>query len=308
MRQASISTASLIVVAAIASAREARAQAPSADALFQEGLKLFDAGRTHEACERFAQSYHLDAALGTLQNLATCHEQEGRTARAHAEFEDLVEKAARAGPGHKAREVLGRQHAAALAKKLSKIELQLGAGPNVEEIRIDDAPLARPLWQAPVNLDPGAHTLVFRAAGKREASVSITVATGPSAAPVDVPHLADTPPAAPPPRHGVSLRTIGIVTGGAGALGIVLGAVFGGVTFAQKGAASAHCTGQYCDPQGLALMDSAHGYAAASTTAFVLGIGAAGAGAFLFVWGGREGRADVRVGAAPGGLRVSGAF
>src|SRR6185312_2472707 len=141
-------TAAVVVLAGLLTARGARAEGGNADALFQEGLKLFDAGRTHEACERFEQSYRLDAALGTLQNLATCHEQEGRTARAYAEFEDLAEKANRAGAGQKARELLGRGRAAALAKKLSRIELHLGPGANVEEIRVADPVVERPLWQA----------------------------------------------------------------------------------------------------------------------------------------------------------------
>src|SRR5262249_22295429 len=58
------------------------------------------------------------------------------------------------------------------------------------------------------------------------------------------------------------------------------------VAFADKGAAGAHCTGMYCDAQGLSLQDAAHRYATASTTTFVLGLAAAGTGAFLFVWGG----------------------
>src|SRR4051794_23814576 len=110
--------AGALLVASLGLASGARAGGSAADAQFQEGLKLFDAGRTHEACERFEASLRLDPALGTLQNLATCHEQEGRTARAFAEYEEL---ATRAGQAKQAvRETFGRQHAAALGKKLSR--------------------------------------------------------------------------------------------------------------------------------------------------------------------------------------------
>jgi hypothetical protein len=300
--------AAALLLATLLVAQRARSQNPAADALFTEGLKLFDAGRTHEACERFEQSYRLDPALGTLQNLATCHEQDGRTARAHAEFNELAERANKAGLGQKAREILGRQRAAALEKKLSKIELHVGAGANVEEIRVDDAPLDRSLWQAPLALDPGPHTLVFRAAGKLEATQTVSVSVTPGVVPVEVPRLADPAKPPPPPRPGFPLRTVGLIVGGAGAVGLVLGGVFGGLTFAQKGAAAAHCTGMYCDAQGLSLQGSAHGFAAASTATFVIGLAAAGTGAFLFVWGGRGNRTAVRVGPAMGGATVSGVW
>jgi tetratricopeptide (TPR) repeat protein len=313
VRQATIPAAFLIALAAIASTRRAGAQAPSADALFQEGLKLFDAGKTHEACERFEASLRLDPALGTLQNLATCHEADGKTARAYAEFLDLADAAAKAGVGQKAREILGRQRAATLAKKLSKIELVLGTGANVTEIRIDDVPLDRARWTAPVPVDPGAHTVVFAAPGKVAKAQSIDVSATPGVVPLEVPVLPNVPPPPPPPSKGMApMRITGLAVGGVGALGIVLGSVFGGVTFAKKGAATPHCTGMYCDQEGLSLENAAHAYAAASTASFVIGLAAAGTGAFLYVWGGRTSSVALRVApnvsARSGALRVDGSF
>lgn len=265
------------------------------------------------ACDRFEASLRLDPALGTLQNLATCHEQEGRTARAHAEFERLAEQAAKAGPGQKAREIFGRKHAAALSKKLSQVELQLGADANVAAIRIDGDPLPREAWNAPVALDPGTHSIVFDTPGKQPVTQTIVVAAAPSAVPLVVPHLEGVPPPPPPPPppvRGIPLRTVAYALGGAGAVGIVLGSTFGGLTFAEKGAAAPHCSGMYCDAQGLSLQNQAYAYATASTTAFVLGLAAGGAGAFLFVWGGPDARLSIGA-TSPGstiGMRVDGTW
>jgi serine/threonine-protein kinase len=110
---------------------------------------------------------------------------------------------------------------------------------------------------------------------------------------VTVPHLEGFAP--PPPPTGIPLRTLAYAIGGAGVVGVFLGSVFGGLTFAKKGAAGPHCSGMYCDAQGLSLQNAAHAYATASTTAFVLGLAAGSAGAFLFVWGGPERRLTLGV-------------
>jgi hypothetical protein len=293
-----------LLSAGLAFAPRARAQGSRADAFFQEGVKLLEAGRTHEACVLFEQSLRLDPAPGTLQNLAICHEEEGRTATAHAEFEELARQAA--ADGQKAREALGRQRAAALARRLSQVEFRFAADANVAEIGVDDARLDRAAWKTPLALDPGPHTLTFGAPGKRAVARSITVSSAPGTTPVDVPQLEDagTPP--------VPLRTLGLVVGGAGIAGIALGSVFGGLTFSKKAESDAHCMGKFCDDQGVAAMSTAYRYATASTALFVLGLAATGTGTFLFVWGGRPPSAGLRVSpqvsASAAGLRFDGAF
>src|SRR5215471_19286696 len=78
---------------AVAAEPPPEGNAAIAEALFRHGRELLDAGKVSEACEKFAASQRADPALGTLLNLAACHEREGRTATAWSEFTDAYAQA-----------------------------------------------------------------------------------------------------------------------------------------------------------------------------------------------------------------------
>src|SRR5262245_8861552 len=67
----------------------------AAETLFVEGRKLVEEGSVEAGCAKLAESQTLDPAVGTLVNLADCHERLGRLATAWREFREAAALAAR---------------------------------------------------------------------------------------------------------------------------------------------------------------------------------------------------------------------
>jgi hypothetical protein len=165
-----------------------------ADTLFRQGTHELDAGQVEAACSDLRESLHLDPELGTLLNLALCHEKSGDRAAARAEY--LAASAWAAESNQPERRDFARQHANDLERELSRVLLDL---PDVKGLAIDvDArPVADPMSSLPLFLDAGPHVLSVRAPGKEALVLHVTVLasqpgrTGAPAQIVAVPALED---------------------------------------------------------------------------------------------------------------------
>src|SRR5580704_15523931 len=120
---------SLIPVLALATAlgRPAAAQgsdAASATALFQEGREAAKKGDYATACLKMEESFRIDAAVGTLLNLADCQEHLGHLASAWQRFQEAADKLAAADD----RLAAVKQRVAALAPRLPKLVVTLAPG------------------------------------------------------------------------------------------------------------------------------------------------------------------------------------
>src|SRR6266481_6114613 len=82
--------AALTVAVALALSRESGAATPSesaaAQALFDKARQLMAAGKYTLACPKLEESQRLDPSTGTLLNLGSCYEHEGRIAAAWTKF------------------------------------------------------------------------------------------------------------------------------------------------------------------------------------------------------------------------------
>jgi hypothetical protein len=257
-----------------------------AEGLFKEGLRLFDAGQVAKACSKFEDSYKLDPALGTLQNLALCHEKQGRLVDAYGELTELLTKAQ--GAGKTQRADVAREHLASLDPKVSRIVLTFGEGVQVTAVEIDGA--ARD-WHAPIAVDAGHHTITAHAEGRPDARVEYDATTGgpqpvsvafAGGVPVGAPTSTPPPPLPPaptsptstaPPATGPS-KVLVFGLAGVGVAGVAVGSVFGVLTFSQKSAGDSHCSGAYCDASGLSSENNAHTSATVSTIGFAVGLAA----------------------------------
>lgn len=281
----------LLVVSAVATScfapDDARAQMSNemrSDYLFRKGEKEFDSGKYAEACADFAESLRLGPKLGTLLNLALCHETIGKTATAWNEFHYAAVWAAQ--NNQKERREFAAQHAATLESKLPRVMLQMPAGAAIATVEVDGEPIPDSRWYLPLFLDPGEHAVAVTAPGKERTTIKFRVTTAANEQLVTIPVLADetpkptplvpAPPFTDPDRNR---RTIGYVSLGVSAAGLALGTAFG---LAAVGARNdAGCAGNRCNEAGVSRYEDAQTWAGLSTTAFAVGIIAGIAGAYL---------------------------
>jgi hypothetical protein len=169
---------------------------PAAEALFQEGRQLLAKGSLAEACERFAESYRLEASSGTLLNLALCHEKQDRTATAWAEYRAAARLAS--SQGREDRVAVAEGKAAALESRLPRLTFVTET--SVHDLRVvsDDGALGESGMSVgtAVPVNPGVHHLTVTAPGFRSWTTTIEVKEAEQRT-VRIPSLDPMP--APPP-------------------------------------------------------------------------------------------------------------
>lgn len=277
------------LLAPLAHAADPGAKA-AAESLFQEGRKLMDAKRYAEACPKFAESQRLDPTLGTQINLARCHELEGKTATAWAEYLEVGRLATNAG--QKARGETALDLAKALEGKLARLRIEAKGAPAGVVIERDGVPVGEGALGTLVAVDPGPHTIAATAPGYEPWSTSVTVEAGPSEKTVTVPALvkvtvAPTPePSEPQPASGGGKRLAGFVLGGVGIAALGVGTVFGVMTLSDASNAASDptlCPNNVCTPAGRTAIERAETKAWVSTIGLAAGVAAVGAGLTLWL-------------------------
>ena len=113
----------------------------TAQALFDEAKRLMKAGKFAEACPKLTESQRLDPAAGTMVALALCHESEGKTASAWAEFGEVLSDARRDRRAD--REQAAQQHLKVLEPKLTRVVVTVVAEVPGLEVRRDGAVLGK---------------------------------------------------------------------------------------------------------------------------------------------------------------------
>ncbi len=260
---------------------------------FREGQQLLEAGKITDACAKLGTSYELEPALGTLLNLAYCHERMGMFATAWHEYDDASTKAARSGQNE--RQAFAVQHAKALESKVPRVRLVPPAGWSAGEarVRVDEKPTSLDT-DGVFLLDPGTHNVLVSLAGKTsalakltardgstqdfapqfEAEASVPPPTPVSASPVTV---RDTPVEGPG-----STRTIGFIVAGIGAAGIAVGAAFGLMTLSRRN--EANCPDKVCaSATDRDKIGDAKTFSTVATIGFGVGLVGIATGAYLVI-------------------------
>jgi serine/threonine-protein kinase len=281
------------ILAALSIASPARAQSAAedraaADALYEEAGNLMKAGRFTEACPKLEASQKLDPGIGTTMRLGYCYEHAGRTASAWSAYNDAEGMARKAGDKR-------ADDAAKRAKQLEPLlsRMVLDVAPENRaggvEIRRDGRVIDPAAWTSAIPIDPGTHVIDASGAARLPWKTTITVEAKPGTQTVAVPALAAAPVVqdrgAEARPFWSGQRIAGVAVGGAGFVGLVVGAVFGIKTLGKTSDAKAHCaaTMPYCDATGLQLQRDAASMAKGADAALILGGAAVVGGVVLFL-------------------------
>lgn len=281
-RVASGSAAATASPAGPRSAPPTPADRAAAQALYEEGRELMEQGRAADACPRFEESERLEPGLGTRFHLATCYEQLGKFASAHALFLDVAAEAAQRKQAE--REQVARERALALEPRLSRltVEVPFASSPALR-IERDGAVVGPAQWGLPVPVDPGTHVIRASAPGRAPWSAEVIVPPEAGIARVNVPPLAEQSQ----PFFDPLPRKVGLVALGLGAGTLALGGVFAAQAVSKNNASDREgCNEQRCNSEAsLSLRREALAAGDRATWAMGLGLVGVGAAAALFwVW------------------------
>lgn len=199
-----------------------------------------------------------------------------------------------------------------------------GSDLSAVRVTVDGRPVAERLDGTPLPVDRGEHHFTFETDGvkpvtltlvvkeaEKERRVTVTIGAHetPDAGATDT---GGPPPPPPPPSSSSGQRTLGLVTGGAGVLGLGVGTIFG-ILAASKWSASKSACSTEGDCSSYSQAESDHTAAVtngtASTVSFVVGGALLAAGAVLYLTAPSPNKdSAATVGLGPGTLTIGGTF
>jgi hypothetical protein len=314
----------LLIAALLALPAPVRAQTAQdraiAERLFLEGRALMQDKAYERACAKFDESYRRDhEAMGTLLNLALCHEQLGRVASAWSEFRVV---AAESRGKREDRSRLAEEHAARLMNQLSYLAFDVPRDALGLAISLDGVVLGAASLETEIPVDPGERTIEATAPGKIPFRSRVVVGPNGDKKRVAIPPLADAkppneaPPAPAPPRAQAQVETrrddasveaartrrvTGFTVAGIGAVVIGMGAFFGVRAIGRYADAKNACPGDVCGSaadlsNARALVDDAKTSARLANVTIGLGVAALVGGVLLVLLSGPSGQGSATAG------------
>lgn len=283
-----------------------------AQALFDAGRELMDAGDHAAACPKLEAAQQLSPGMGILYNLAECYEAVGKLASAWSAFGRVATQADEAGYEDRAEDARARRDA--LTPKLTRLLIVVERPSDDLVVTRDGADVPRGSWGTPLPVDSGTYVLHAAATGKVAWTRSVPVQGEGTLVEVAIPELsavAEPPPPKPPARRAPPREAPPATEDADGwqtPLGVA-GMLVGGVTAVAGGAVAiaakviadgADCDADNrCGDEGLADRETAVAMGNAATGLLIAGgvLGAAG----LVIWLTAPSEATVSVVVSPAG-------
>lgn len=288
----------------------ATADIAAAEVLFNEGRKLMTEGKLELACPKLAESHRLDPSPAALGSLAQCHEKQGKTASAWAEYlasARLAEQQKKTSIAAAAQE-----RANALKGKLLYLTIKVESPVVGLVVRRGEEIVAQASYDTKLPVDPGRWTLSAEAPEHERFTTDITLQEGTPENSVTIPALkkksASTPPAVPGPTTSAAPSpsasnptpsasilastealpaaagrpTVGYVLGGVGLAALGVGAFFGASSLSEYNKAKDLCSSRIdCNQDALDARDRAGSKATIANVSVGLGVVGLAVGSYL---------------------------
>jgi hypothetical protein len=128
-----------------------------AEQLFVDGQAQLRQGDVVTACALLAESLRLDSALGTLLNLAVCHEQLGKLATALRQYTLAAEWARARGESAHERLLFAEERARTLSPRVPRLWISVSGQRTDVLVRLDGRLLSTSELSRWLEVDPGPH-------------------------------------------------------------------------------------------------------------------------------------------------------
>lgn len=219
--------------------------------LADRGEELFNQGDYAGAIQALSQADKLFHAPTFLRLSAQAHEKLGKLVEAQQIYQSIVDMQLPAGASDPwiAAQEGAKKDLAALAPRIPKLQLTIG-GASIQTLRVslDGGAFDSKQLGQPVPQNPGTHELIVEATGLQKVVQNVVLAEG-ATVPIEIrliPVVAPRPTAtaiataAPPgaptasPEAPRRVPVMTYVAYGAGAVGLVVGGVLGGMAITKK--------------------------------------------------------------------------
>jgi hypothetical protein len=251
----------------------------TARSLMEQGHKAYDSGNYEEALRPFQSAHDLMHAPTTGLWLARTRDKLGKLIEARDVALEVARSAEKStDPPAFAK---ARAEAATLAKelapRLATLEITV-VGPAADEVQltIDEEPIERGGVGVPRKINPGNHGIRATAQGYSPANKSVSLSEGATeSVTLTLEKNADGSGPKKPvddPKDAGSNRTLAYVGFGVGGVGLLVGAISGGVALSNASSAKDFCQDTRCRVEAGHYIDTSNAFADVSTVAFSVGV------------------------------------
>jgi len=258
---------------------------------FSEALERFHQGDCEGALPRFKQAYATTHSPNARLYIARCLVQAGRVVEGYDEMKgtvDLANRRAATDPKYFKTRDAAASELAALDGKVAKVVVAFDTEYDDAIINVSGRLLSADEHRIPLVVQPGRIEVTASAPGKLPFSATLDIAAG------SVQTVGISLQAADKADEGMTpLRVSGIAVTGAGAIGLLVAAITGGLASSKFAQLEDECGGTRCtDPSHAEVVDDGKRMETIANVSLATGLLLAAGGVTMILLGNSDGEAE----------------